>query len=54
MTAGIFGNGLTPSPPAGTVPPPPLLRLVPVEVDEEIDLVDLAIMSVVALVSRNQ
>ena len=40
---------MTRPPPVGTVPPPPPLGAVLVEVDEERDLVYLAILSVVAL-----
>ena len=32
----MLGAGLTPPPPAGTVPPLPTLGVMPVEVDEEI------------------
>ena len=46
---GTFGAGLNHPPPAGTVPPPPPLGVVPVDVEEEMDLVDLAILSVGAL-----
>ena len=49
MTSGMFGAGLTPLPPAGTVPPPPPLGIVTAEVNEETDLVDFSILSVFAL-----
>ena len=54
MTAGILGAGLTPPPPVGTVPPLPPLGAVPVEVDKEIDLVEVAILSVGNLGSWSQ
>ena len=50
IAAGTFSIGLTPPPtPSGTVPLPPPLVAVPVKLDEKIDLVDLAILSVVTL-----
>ena len=44
-----FGVGLTPPPHAGTVPLPPPLRVLLVKLDKDVDLVDLAILSVVTL-----
>ena len=44
MNARIIGAGLTPHPPATTVPPPPTLGLVTEGVDDEFDLCDLAIL----------
>ena len=52
--AGTFGDGLIPPSPSVTVSPPPLLGVVPVEVEGEIDLVYLTILSVVTLESRSQ
>ena len=53
IAAGTFGARLdTPPPPAGTVPPPPPMSVVPLSVEEAMDLVDLAILSVVTLGSR--
>ena len=49
MTAGMLGTILTPLPPVATFPPPPPLGVVPVEVDEEIDLVYLPILYIVVL-----
>ena len=49
IAAGISGDKLTPSPPSGTFTPPHPLGVVPVEADEEIDIVDLAVLSVFAL-----
>ena len=54
MAAGILGAVFTTPNPVGTVTTPPPPRAVPVEVYEEMDLVDLAIFSVVALVSLSQ
>ena len=34
MTAGMIGDGLTPNPPASTIPPRPSLGAVPEEVDD--------------------
>ena len=51
MTAGMLVSRFTPPLPVGIVPPPPPLGTVPVDVDEEIYLVDLAILSIVVLVS---
>ena len=50
IPAGTFGARLNPSPPDGTVPPPPPISVVPVAVEEAMHLVDLAILSVVTLV----
>ena len=53
IAAGEFGARLnTPPPPAGTVPPPPPMSVVPLSVEEAMDLIDLAILSVVTLGSR--
>ena len=49
MTSGMLGSGLTHPPPIGTVPPPSPMGVVPVGVDEEIDLVDLSILGLFAL-----
>ena len=54
IAAVMFGAGLNPPPPAGTIPPPPPLGVAPVEVYEEIDLVYLYILSVVTLGSWSQ
>ena len=44
MNFGMLGSRLTPPSPFSTVPHPLPLEVVPMEVDEEIDLVDLAIL----------
>ena len=53
IDAGTFGSRLDPPPPAGTIPPPPSKKVMPVAVEEERDLSDLAILSVVTLESRS-
>ena len=50
IAAGTFGARLNIAPPAGTVPPPPPMSAMPVAVEEAMDLVDLAILSVFTLV----
>ena len=54
MTSVMLGDVLTTPPPVGAVPPQTPLVSVPVKVDEEIDLVDLVILSLVALGSCSQ
>ena len=54
VTAGMLSSGLTPPLPDGTILPPPPLGVVPVDIDKEIDLVDLAIFCVAALESWSQ
>ena len=44
MNARIISSGLTPHPPATTVPPPPTFGLVTEVVDDDVDLVYLAIL----------
>ena len=51
IAAGTFSARLNPAPPSGTVPPPPPMSVVPVAVEEAMGLVDLAVLSVVTLVS---
>ena len=51
ISAGTFGARLNLAPPSGTVPPPPPMSVVTVAVEEAIGLVDLAILTVVTLVS---
>ena len=53
MDAGTFSAGLGALPPAGTVPPLPPMAVVPVAVEAEMDLVQLEILSVVALRTRS-
>ena len=53
MGAGTFGARFTPPPPSpGTVPPPPPMEIMPVDVEEDMDLVDLAILSLFNLGSQ--
>ena len=49
MNVGMLGSGLTPPSPFSTVPHPLPLEVVPMEVDEEIDLVYLPILYIVVL-----
>ena len=51
MATGTFCDGLGAPTTSGTVPPPPPMSVVPVYVEEEMDLIKLAILSVVTLVS---
>ena len=47
IAAGTFGARLDPPPPPdGTVPPPPPMPVVPVAIEEAMDLVEVAILSV--------
>ena len=48
---GTFRAVWAPPPPAGTVPPSPPMAVVPVAVEEDMNMVDLVILRVVTLVS---
>ena len=53
MVYGTLGAGFAPPPPGGNVPPPPPMAFFMVAVEEEMDLVDVAIFGLVTLGSRS-